>query len=1119
MKTLNKMHLVNWFYYDKEFVDFGLITYLTGENSSGKSTLIDALQVILLGELRPATFNKAASETSKRTLSGYLRTDLDGTDKRSRVGKNFDTYIAGEFHDSTLQTSFVAGVTYACEASGDENGAFFFYEGTIPPEGYVRDTHAMTRKEFQSFLASSDYSNNGQLFPTATAYREFMLARWNVHSAQLFSMLKKAISFKPIDDIEQFITENICDLPEKLDIEAMQQNIQNYQQQLNLARQLERQRESLLKIQNAYLDSKSALERERTQMYLVDRAAMGVWEEKKIKFQALRNAACQERDSLDERLSRIGEETAVRRQKMDELVVRKNSDSGYQRREKLASERDHLAKEMISADDFLDKRELRLRQEAQRLGAFCLRLDDEDNSSFIDNVAKTHAQALLDKLDLQEDFTFTAPGQNSSFFEKLVKSTTSLFASVEDIHYQLKRTREELARSIEEDRTARGQLEKGLKDYPADLLTLKAYLQEGLPLSVRGVRVLADVVEVADEHWRNTLEGYLGMQKFYLLVDESDYQEAQHLFHQYKKEHGVKQYGLVDIDKLRANEQREQTADSLAKQVETNDPVARDYLDYLLGRVTCCEEVARLRQHRIAVTAEGMLYQGYVLRALSQFQCTNHYLGKNAIEQRKLFIQNRIDEHMGQLGKSQNFWNLLEAISRSEKTFTPNFLQHELPEIQQQAARRESLTLHIANIDAELGTLDLTFMQEIEQQIKEENAALAALAEEGRTKAEQRGSVEERRKSCDSEIPHCDSEYELAQNTLREHFDDKYQADVGEPRYADEHERHGSAEKVGEVYHSSLAHTKAKIERQHAKLIDLRQSFTDDFPQLAFNARSLDNKEYDAYLDKIQECDLPLYQDKILKARESAAEQFKNDFLAKLKTNIEQVQLAVKNLNRALSSAQFGNDHYRFIIQKSLTYADFYDMIMDPSLMEDTGGLFADAFQGRYSDLIERLFHYIVGSEDDKQNIRRRDELERNVALYTDFRTYLKFDLCITDETGAEQMLSRTIRKKSGGETQTPFYIAVLASFVQLYRATDTSVAGNTLRLVVFDEAFSKMDGGRIAESIRLARDMQLQIVICTPPDKAPYIMPQADRTLIVHKNLRKRRMSIIPAAKGQSHE
>ncbi|MEG2934224.1 MAG: hypothetical protein RR842_11660, partial [Gordonibacter sp.] len=80
--------------------------------------------------------------------------------------------------------------------------------------------------------------------------------------------------------------------------------------------------------------------------------------------------------------------------------------------------------------------------------------------------------------DLQEDFTFTAPGQNSSFFEKLVKSTSSLFASVEDIHYQLKRTREELARSIEEDRTARGQLEKGLKDYPADLLTLKAYLQE-----------------------------------------------------------------------------------------------------------------------------------------------------------------------------------------------------------------------------------------------------------------------------------------------------------------------------------------------------------------------------------------------------------------------------------------------------------------------------------------------------------------------------------------------------------------------------------------------------------------------------------------------------------------
>ena len=64
----------------------------------------------------------------------------------------------------------------------------------------------------------------------------------------------------------------------------------------------------------------------------------------------------------------------------------------------------------------------------------------------------------------------------------------------------------------------------------------------------------------------------------------------------------------------------------------------------------------------------------------------------------------------------------------------------------------------------------------------------------------------------------------------------------------------------------------------------------------------------------------------------------------------------------------------------------------------------------------------------------------------------------------------------------------------------DTSSLGNTVRLVVFDEAFNKMDSERIVESVRLLRKMGLQAIICTPPDKVADIMPIADRTLLVDK-------------------
>ena len=98
--------------------------------------------------------------------------------------------------------------------------------------------------------------------------------------------------------------------------------------------------------------------------------------------------------------------------------------------------------------------------------------------------------------------------------------------------------------------------------------------------------------------------------------------------------------------------------------------------------------------------------------------------------------------------------------------------------------------------------------------------------------------------------------------------------------------------------------------------------------------------------------------------------------------------------------------------------------------------------------------------------------------------------------------MSQTLNTKSGGETQTPFYIAVLASFAQLYQVNNLSgLANNTVRLVVFDEAFNKMDSERIIESVRLLRKMGLQALICTPPDKLSEIMPLADQTHLVIKD------------------
>lgn len=89
MKKLKKILLINWLYFSKELIEVSDVNFLTGKNGAGKSTVIDALQIVLLGETNARNFNQAANEKSQRTLDGYLRADMDENNPYSRRGKDF----------------------------------------------------------------------------------------------------------------------------------------------------------------------------------------------------------------------------------------------------------------------------------------------------------------------------------------------------------------------------------------------------------------------------------------------------------------------------------------------------------------------------------------------------------------------------------------------------------------------------------------------------------------------------------------------------------------------------------------------------------------------------------------------------------------------------------------------------------------------------------------------------------------------------------------------------------------------------------------------------------------------------------------------------------------------
>lgn len=1111
MKKLKKILLINWLYFSKELIEVGDVNFLTGKNGAGKSTVIDALQIVLLGETNARNFNQAANEKSQRTLDGYLRADMDENNPYSRRGKDFSSYIACEFQDEVEGNSFVTGVVFDCRSDGSRQDRFFIYMGTLPENCFVENGEAMEIPALRRFLKQN--CSRAEIYDTQKEYRRNMLSRWNVHNEQVLRMMKKAVSFRPIVDIQKFITENICDIPDKPDIEAMQQNIRDYKRQELLARRQEERLAALQEIGRRYREMNQAIDRWRVHSFLV------LWSKKEMeqaqidRFVQEKKECTAELAAIEESIREISGQITEKEDRRRELDLACARSSVYQEEEKLRSRKQALLSEQEQLRQGLRSLAQEIKKEALRLSDLCrsvLRQEENGLLSPVQEAARVVLQTYSSIASENEEMF----SHSLTPFENARETASAFSDAVRSARHRLEDRLAELKEQRDEKSLSLANLRKGIKDYPEGLLQLKRRLagelerQIGKPASVD---ILADVLEVTDEQWCGAVEGYLHTQKFYLLIDPAYYGRALSIFDQLKKDFGRQSFGLVDVGKLRERETIRPREGSLAEKVETDNPLARSYVDYLLGRVVCCDSVEQLRNFKIAITADGMLYQGYVARPIPRERMGDAFIGRRAVGLRIARLEDEITQMEQELRDWEPVGNLL--VQEKEPLFSRFFVQNTIAEKQTEYLRAIEITTEVSGIDDQLSKLDLLWLNEQRRTIAALGNEIIALNNEKKKKTVQIGHKEERIRQLDTEtLPEYSRQLADTEARLEEEFSAEYQETTGVPRYQQEFARLKHADVIYRNFANHLEQTVKERDTARDKLFAARRDYADRVRSCSFQIDAMNNDEYEAEQKLLEESELPQYREKIIKARESAMEQFQNDFLAKLKSSIDQVQDQVRNLNRALRQAQFGTDRYQFRVERNPDYAEYYDMIMAPELMDGEMGLLALPFQEKYGSLIEKLFSQITMADDTQLNARKQSELQENIQRYTDFRTYLKFDLETTDQNGAKQLLSQTLNTKSGGETQTPFYIAVLASFAQLYRVNDTSSFGNTVRLVVFDEAFNKMDSDRIIESVRLLRKMGLQAIICTPPDKVSDIMPIADRTLLVNKE--KYRMHILSFGK-----
>jgi hypothetical protein len=436
MKKLKKILLINWLYFSKQVIEVEDINFITGLSGSGKSTFIDALQIVLLGETNARNFNRAANENSKRTLDGYLRAELDENSPHSRRGKDFSSYIACEFWDDVEGTQFVIGIVFDCRSDGNRQEQFFLYDGKIPENCFIKKGEAMDISTLRSFL-KQNYGPRAKLYDSQKQYRTDMLAKWNVHNEQVTRMMKKAVSFRPISDIQSFITENICDIPEKPDIEAMQQNIRDYKKHEQLAQRQEEKLSALQEISKRFRELQQATDRWRQQSFLV------MWSEKEVIAADIAMRKVEKQDceaGIQEETAQIEDistQITQKDQRKTELIAACAQSDVYQEETRLRTSRDTLRTEQRKLLEQLDNEALEIKREAVSLCDLCRTISDWPSNGLLsglldaaDRMEKAYAAFL--SCDRER---FASP---LALFEQAQQATAEFNTALRDAAYQVK---------------------------------------------------------------------------------------------------------------------------------------------------------------------------------------------------------------------------------------------------------------------------------------------------------------------------------------------------------------------------------------------------------------------------------------------------------------------------------------------------------------------------------------------------------------------------------------------------------------------------------------------------------------------------------------------------------